>query len=64
MHAECRWKFIKSISELRIKFETGDFDIEPVITKFELFTNVFVSHKQFPDYLVYWMTIHKRQGLI
>lgn len=53
----------ENISKLRIKFETGEFDIEPVTAKFQLFTNVFIFRKQFPISLAYGITIHKSQGL-
>lgn len=53
----------ENISKLRIRFDSGEFDIERVTAKFQLFANIFVFRKQFLICLAYGITIHKSQGL-
>ncbi|KAG8173514.1 hypothetical protein JTE90_022464 [Oedothorax gibbosus] len=50
------------VAAIDVQFTSEMRRIEPVISKFEVLSKIYVSRKQFPIYLAYGITIHKSQG--
>lgn len=48
---------------INVQFNSKTCRIEPVVSKFEILSKVYVYRKQFPFSLAYGITIHKSQGL-
>ena len=52
------------VTAINVQFNSEACRIEPVVSKFEVLSKVYVYRKQFPLSLAYGITIHKSQGLI
>lgn len=51
------------VTAIDVQFPKEKHRIEPVVSKFEVLSKVYVYRKQFPLSLAYGITIHKSQGL-